>query len=276
VKDRYSQLQSVYAELRSVPHARYTSRRALRRGYRWTTGNLRSLHRQGGPPRHDAAICALCNLPLRQIWDIDLSDDAFSDEIRQFFPKLTRLPIYFCCLCWKPTQYLPISDDAIVTFRPDAPKNYDSLTDLNELNPYREAPRSFKKKRIAFEPIPDSVEGLLSLAEDADVMALSVKSRRILSRFVGQKITSSWDLPFSQIGGLPLFVQGSQEHICPNPKCVASKMFHPFVSSHREHLMKELAVITDDVQLSTKPFNAQIAVHVCKLCKTIHCEYRCS
>jgi hypothetical protein len=209
------------------------------------------------------------------IWDVDLGDSVFSDAIRQLFPHLTRLPIYFCCLCWKPTQYLPTNDDIIVTFRPDAPKNYDPRKDNSELNPYRDAPPSFKRRRIAFEPIPDTVEGLIALAEDAGIEEIDSRSRRILSRYIGRSVTSGWDMPFSQLGGLPLFVQGSHELVCPNPKCVASQLTYPYDTLYREHLMKEFAVVEDDVGLSNNPFYTQIAVHVCKLCKTLHCEYRC-
>jgi len=162
-------------------------------------------------------------------------------------------------------------------FRPKlTEKKYDPWNDPHEQNPFREAPSQFNCKPINLRPIPTVVEALIALAEDVGVARLDDDARSVLSQYIGQDVNSNWDLPFSQFGGLPLVMQGRREIVCPNPKCFASRLTHPYPSFDRRFLMRELAVVTKDALLDEQAFDhAQIAVHICLHCVTLHSEYRC-
>ena len=256
------------------PHETF---RALARGLRVVQSAKKGMHWQGGKPLHRGAKCALCKQPLRLIWDIDLADPQLPDGLREKLAPRTRLPIYFCCLCPKPTVYSLVSDSSLRMFRPKSVSlDYDPWNDPHEQNPFREAPAQFVRQPIRLEPIPIVVEGLISLAEEIGVQRLDDEARRILSRYVGKTVSSNWDLPFSQFGGLPLVSQGHREVVCPNPTCFASRLVHPYPSFDRRFLMRELAVVTSEPPLDSQSFHyAQIAVHICLHCASIHSEYRC-
>jgi hypothetical protein len=250
-----------------MPH---DSRRMLPRGFRMRlTKSRRPRHWQGGPPRHRGAKCPLCREPLRLIWDVDLSDPIFPPEFATALSPVTRLPLYFCCRCPSPTMYRVESDEKIQCFRAE-PEKY-------EENSFHDSPAELPRRGIKFEPIPDDIEALLSLTEEIGVTFLSRESLRHLSKYVGQEVTSPWELPISQFGGLPLLEQGYSELVCPNRECIGSELEHPYPSLQRSLLLKELAVVCEhDSRLRENSQAAQIAYYICRVCFTIHAEYRCS
>ena len=211
----------------------------------------------------------MCRRPLRLIWDIDLSDPIFPSELAAALTPVTRLPLYFCCRCPSPTMYRVESDGQIKLFRPE-PVKY-------EENSFQDSPAEFPRRGIKFEPIPDVIEALLSLTEDIGVAFLSRESLRLLSKYIGQEVTNPWTLPFSQFGGLPLLVQSHSELVCPNPECVGNELEHPYPSLQRSLLLKKLAVVCEhDSRLRENSQAAQIAFHMCRVCYSIHGQYRCS
>lgn len=242
---------------------RYESRRALPHGYRMRfSKRKRSRHWQGGTPLHQGAECVLCRKPLHLVWDIDLTDPIFPTEFGRAFAPATRVPLYFCCHCPSPTLYRVTSNDKIKVFRPD-------VVTTSEENPFDDVPPHFQRRPISFEKIPDVVDALMTLTDDIGFDSLDGPSRRILSKYdsVG---------PPSQLGGIPLFLQGHQEEVCPNPRCVATDLKHPYSFSDRWLLMKELAAVNEeDAQLREKSQYMQIAFHICWLCQAILGQYRC-
>lgn len=182
---------------------------------------------------------------------------------------VTRLPLYFCCRCPSPTMYRVESDEKIKSLRPE-PVEY-------EENSFQDSPAEFPRRAIKFEPIPDVIAALLTLTDDIGAAFLDRESLRLLSKYVGQEVTSPWDLPISQFGGLPLLVQGYRELVCPNPQCVGNELEHPYPSLQRSLLLKTLAVVCErDSRLRENSQSAQIAFHMCRVCLTVHAQYRCS
>jgi hypothetical protein len=203
------------------------------------------------------------------VWDIDLSDPVFPPEFAAAMAPVTRLPLYFCCRCPSPTMYRVQSDEKVTLFQPEPIKH--------EENTFEDSPPQFARHGIKFEPIPDTIEALLTLTEEIGIAFFSRESLRLLSKYVGQKVTSQWDLPFSQFGGLPLFVQSDSELVCPNPECLGNELKHPYPSLQRSLLLKKLAVVCEhDSRLRENSQLAQIAFHMCRVCYAIHGQYRCS
>ena len=161
------------------------------------------------------------------------------------------------------------SDKRVKCFRAE-PEKY-------EENSFHDSPAELPRRGIKFESIPDDIEAQLTLTDDIGVAFLSRESLQQLSKYVGQEVTSPWDLPISQIGGLPLLVQGYRELVCPNPQCVGNELEHPYPSLQRSLLLKLLAVVCEhDSRLRENSQFAQIAFHMCRICFTIHAQYRCS
>jgi hypothetical protein len=249
---------------------RYESRRALPHGYRLRlTKGKKSRHWQGGPPRHQGAKCVLCRMSLHIVWDIDLTDPIIPMQFSGAFAPATRLPLYFCCHCPSPTLYRVASNDKIKVFRP-------ADVTMDEENPFDDVPAEFERRSIEFEQIPDVVDALMSWTDDIGFDSLDSRSGRILSKYIGTKVSSDWDLPISQFGGMPLFFQSHQEEVCPNPRCAATELEHPYSFSDRWLLMKELALVhEEDAKLREESQHTQIAFHICWLCQTVHAQYRC-
>jgi hypothetical protein len=223
-------------------------------------------HWQGGPPIHRGAKCQGCKQPLMLIWDIALHDGQFPKFLAEAFAPIERLPLYFCAKCGA-CSYRLTSEKAIQCFEPD--KDGDE-------SPFAEMPAELDRRRIAFARIPSPVDGILTLEDTIRFEWLDAAAVKVLHEYYGRPIKSTWDMPFSQFGGQPLFTQGHQQIVCPNQKCPASKLEHPYPDLDRDFLMKELAVVEGDADPELQKAYSQIAYHICCTCFAIHSQYRCS
>lgn len=226
-------------------------------------------HWQGGTPRHQGTTCATCGRDLQLIWDFNLTAPELCG-VRPFFGGLDRITLYYCMNCPAANVYQLQDGTRLRCFDP-GPDN-----GSGEESPFREPPDELPRRSILLERIPSVLEGLLAFADDADVESLDGDARRMLNDYLGSKIDSMWDLQFSQFGGQPILAQSHQEIVCPNPDCPAHSIEHPYAERERRFLMKELAVVEDDVKLAAEPFYAQIAFHICCVCRVVHAQYRCS
>lgn len=229
---------------------------------------------QGGGPVHEGAECPLCHRPLQLIWTVCL-DERFPDFVRESFSGLDELSLYYCARCPKPTIYRLLSPDRLATIRPDVPVDYDPLHDKDEESPFDDVPDAFQRKGICLVPIPAALERLKHKIEKDKFGSLSPSERALLSQIFAQEVDSEYELFASQLGGLPWFLQTHREIVCPNKECVAHMEWYPRTEHETRFLMKELAVVCNDVGLDMEMNYSQIAFHVCWLCQTIHAEYRC-
>lgn len=255
--------------LREIPLHWKSTRRFMAAGFRMVQApKSAKRHWVGGPPSHHGAKCTVCKRPLTLIWDLSLADKAFPEMLRDAFSPIVRLPLYACLKCPSPTCYVVRSETAIRCL-PQQPIS-------SEGSPLADLPSEFPRRPVQCEPIPSVVDGLLTLVDGIGFGALDEKAKRQVRRFYRRKIDSPWDLPFSQFGGQPKFVQGHWDITCPNPRCAASRIEVAFDVRTRALLMKELAVVDGHGMPEIRSAYAQIAYHICCLCHAIHAQYRCS
>jgi len=241
----------------------------MRQGYRVSEDAGATLrHWRGGSPQHDGAKCPVCRKPLLLFWDIDCRDPRFQSESPELFGGLQRLPLYYCCRRPEPTVYQVLSDDRIKTIRPDLR--------ADEESPFAGFPDEFQRQPLDLEPIPRDVANLLIVADEFAFDWLNSQERQRLSDYLGDRISSIWDIHLSQFGGRPVLTQGHREISCPNPACATHKMGHPMLRNEKEFALKELAVIDVDAGFEMEANYAQIAFHICWKCHTVHARYRCS
>jgi hypothetical protein len=143
-------------------------------------------------------------------------------------------------------------------------------------SPFQDAPIQLPQRKIAFEQIPSILEALLLLEEIVGLETLDAPARAAINDFYGEEIASTWSLPFSQFGGQPLLYQRRRNLVCPNAKCPASKLEHPYGEMELPYLMKELAVIHYDNEPILAKHCFQLRYVVCGICFSIRAEYRCS
>jgi hypothetical protein len=205
------------------------------------------------------------------LWDLDLADPMVADQVRNGFAPAKRLPLYICWQCLA-TSYTVLSDDRVKCFEFD--QHTDGLSEGE--SPFEEAANELPQRNIAFERIPSMLDALLSLEECIGLEALDAAARRALNEFYGREVTSTWDLPFSQFGGQPLVYQRRSNRACPNPKCPASRLEHPYGEMEIPFLMKELAVIHHDNEPVLAEHCFQVRYVACALCFSIRGEYRAS
>jgi hypothetical protein len=222
-------------------------------------------HWQGGPATHRGARCLQCKQSLLLIWNLALADQQFPPLFAAAFQPINRLPFYFCTNCGA-CSYRVIGEGQIQCFTPDADGE----------SPFKEFPLELEQRRIAFLKIPSIVDGILTLEDLVGFDRLDQDAVRELNRYYGRRISSTWDMPFSQIGGQPLMTQGHRQIVCPNQRCPASKLEHPYGELQYDFLMKELAVIGRDCGSDFEKVYSQVAYHICCTCLTIHAQYRCS
>jgi hypothetical protein len=247
------------------------SRRFVARPVRISPSNDAHLHFSGGPSSHKGSVCPNCKRRLTLFWDIDLSDKLLPDELREGYAPSTRLPFYICSQCLA-ASYSVLSDTKIATFK------FDFQTDFVQADesPFGDAPPDELERRpIAFHRIPTTIDALLTLADMIGTEELDESARIALQEYLGEEVRSDWNLPISQFGGTALGYQGHRNMVCPNSKCPASGLKHPYGELVQQYLMKEMALIhwKDEPILSKVCF--QLVYHVCAICFSIRAEYRC-
>lgn len=248
-------------------HRRRNTRRFLNQPYRVLFAKSETGHWHGGPPQHRNARCFVCKKPLRLVWSIDLSDAELPDALRQAFPKLSRLPLYYCFNCPEATTYRVTSETALVCI--DAAGH-----EGGSETPYgseTEVPTELPRLPISLQRIPSAIDGLIVLENELGFDGLDTTAQKELSKFVGRQLDSAWDFVYSQFGGQPPMVQGHWDIPCPDPKC-------PGISykSRPGFDMKELAVAESDCLTGFQWTYAPLAFHVCWICGTIQGNFRCS
>jgi hypothetical protein len=222
-------------------------------------------HWHGGEPEHNNARCFVCKKPLRLVWSLLLADTILPDSLRNAFTGLSRLPLYYCFNCPEATTYQVKSDDAIKTLNPAG-------HDGGDETPYAcqsEVPPHLPRRPIALTRIPSIIDGLTSL--EIGFCDLDIAGQRTLSKYVGKKLHSDWDVVFSQFGGSPTLVQGHWDMNCPNPRCSGKKY-----EGNSAFQLKELAVIEQDCIDGFSWAYAPLAYHLCWVCGTIQGNFRCS
>ena len=73
-----------------------------------------------------------------------------------------------------------------------------------------------------------------------------------------------------------MIYQGHQNEVCPNPKCPAGRLEHPYGDFETRFLMKEMAVIHHDYEPELAKEYFQLLYSICGICFSIRAEYRCS
>jgi hypothetical protein len=141
--------------------------------------------------------------------------------------------------------------------------------------PFLDSPNELPLRRIDFERIPSRIDAILSLADIVGVDALDRDARNTIDAYLDKTVSSGWDIPFSQFGGQPLVYQGHRNAMCPNPKCPASRLKHPYGELVVPYLMKELAVIHHDHEPELTKAYFQLLYYICSVCFSIRAEYRC-
>jgi hypothetical protein len=228
-------------------------------------------HFSGGPSPHKGSQCPQCKKRLSLLWDLDLSDPLIPVIVRDGFAPSTRLPFYICWQCVA-ASYSLSSNTSMQTFVFD---QHNEALKADE-TPFGEAPVELARRPKALTRIPTTIDALLSLADEIGIDECDKSGRQTLSEFLNHKVESDWDLPISQLGGMPLPNQGHSDRVCPNAKCPASTLEHPYGELVRPYLMKELALIhwRDEPILASACF--QLLYLVCGICFSIRAEYHCS
>jgi hypothetical protein len=243
------------------------TRRFLPQALRVSLSNKKTSHWHGGAPPHRGARCFTCKARLRLVWDINLEDKLFPDSTREAFPKLRRLPLYYCFNCPAATTYQVKSDTAVSCMDPDGHNGGDETPYAGDAKPPMELPR----QPICLTPLTSVIDGLVTLESELGLDALDASAQRQLSRFIGHKLDSSWDFVYSQFGGHPPMVQGHWDIKCPNHKCAGRRYEHDSAFN-----MKELAVVEKDGTTGFSWAYAPLAYHICRVCGTIQGNFRCS
>ena len=105
-------------DLRSASYQWRNTRRFLKPPFRVSFSETKTGHWHGGSPQHQKARCFTCKKPLRLVWTIDLSDALLPDALREAFPKLTKLPLYYCFNCPEATTYQVKSETTLSCMHP--------------------------------------------------------------------------------------------------------------------------------------------------------------
>jgi hypothetical protein len=248
-----------------------SSRRFIAAGMRLTgTGSGKGFHVAGGRACHKGSTCPHCGKRLTLLWDLGLRDPLIPDYVRKGFAPAKRLPLYICWQCVA-ASYRVASDERMTCF------DFDSHTDplRQGETPFRDSPDELPRRKIDFERIPSTVDALLSLENAVGLDALDLPARKAIDKYYRKRVKSNWDLPFSQFGGQPIIYQPHRNVVCPNPKCPASRLQHPYGELEMPYLMKEMALIHFDHEPELAKHCFQLLYHVCGICFGIRVEYRC-
>lgn len=259
------------ATLPDIPNRWHSTRRFLAIGAKFSPACVtNSTHFAGGPALHANAKCQECQRKLALLWNIDLADPLFAGEVREGFCPDARLALYICWNCMVASYRQ--SGAKLTTFPPD--HYWDHLT--QDESPYADAPSELPKRQIGFQTIPSTIDGLRTIAEVTGIDCLDAEGVSQLSDHYGVPVNLTCDLPYSQIGGGLILLQGHQNLTCPNRKCPASKLEHPFGDYVVHYLMKELATIYIDAEPLLQEHYFQINYHICWVCFSIRAHYSCT
>jgi hypothetical protein len=248
------------------------TRRFLPRGLRFSNqGDNPPRHFAGGTPIGCGATCPECDQRLTLLWDLDLAAPEFPEFVRNAFVPALRLPLYICWQCMAALYRLD-GLEGVVCF-PFGPGTEMLFSDES---PFADAPQDLPRRPFGFEPIPSRIDALITLQDIVGLEELDQDARATLDGYYGQEIISGWDMPFSVFGGPLMLFQGHQDKVCPNPKCPASALEHPFGELQRDFLMKEMALIHVDAEPELEKHYFQVVYYICCVCFSIRVEYRCS
>jgi hypothetical protein len=207
---------------------------------------------------------------LTLLWSVSLEDSLFPDFMREVFAPMECLPFYMCWKCMSASYYADGSTKLTCL-----PFDYHSHPIECDDSPYQNAPNELPSRRIGFERIPSTIDAILTLKDDVGFDTLDSSARQTLTEYYGEEVRN-WNLIFSQLGGQFLLYQGHPNRVCPNPKCPASKLKHPYGELEVDYLMKELAMLfLNDIPELEKEF-FQLVYYVCCTCFSIRAEYQCT
>lgn len=252
-------------DLRRESYSWEGTQRFLKRPFRVALAGGRARHQHGGPPRHSNARCFLCQKPLRLVWDLDLQDPVLPDVLRETYPKLTRLPLYYCFDCPEATTYLVKSDKTLASLAPQ--------TDGGDGTPYQEddaAPAELPKKGLKLIRIPSIIDGLMTLEREIGCDEIDPEADRLTWAFCNEGRDARRLGPFSQLGGHPGLPQGDLVMACPNPKCPGLEF-----AEQEAFRMKPLAVIEQDGLDGVRGV-APLAYHACCVCGALQGVFQCT
>lgn len=142
--------------------------------------------------------------------------------------------------------------------------------------PFASIPEERPALPLSLERMATTFDALLSLSDVVSFEDFDDDARNALAAYLGKPVDSTWDVTLSQIGGVPLAYQSLREIPCPNPKCPASRLTHPYGEFQRPYLMKDLALVHHDDDPDLDGVCFQLLYSICGLCFSIRGEYRCT
>src|SRR5262249_5684657 len=142
--------------------------------------------------------------------------------------------------------------------------------------PFENPPKLLRPGFLALKPIGATVEtAIFRAVKQGGFDSLSKPEMTKISKLLGRRPRGSWEMYFSQVGGVPLSFQGDEgmPRICPNRRCPTRR------KRRDEYKFRPLAVLDlwHDSFWPIKPLDAvQIVFHICPGCLCISAQYTCT
>jgi hypothetical protein len=255
------------------PHYRsWQLRSYIPDGYHVRYTKEASKHHEGGPPRHQGAICGTCQRPLLLFWTLDCSEIKHTTQHR-LFEQLKYFCIYYCPHHLQATNYRLIDDATMEVFHVEN-------GDLDP-GPVDELLDQIPESSLELLPLPHEIAKDLLVADFVSPEYLNEAEKSRLHTFFKMREDRGIESELHSLNlvGLRLpLTQGPEEHYCPNPKCPLSNKDLSLAYSiiQNAYRMKELAVISLNRNPNFPQSYCQITVHVCWHCLALHVDYACS
>lgn len=227
-------------------------------------------HYAGGPAPAKGNRCAQCKKPLTLIWEVNLQDEVIPAYVGEGLAPAKKLPLLICWRCLV-ASYQVIADDQIKCLPFDM---YSDCLNAGE-SPFGDAPAVLPRRRMGIKRLPTTIDALVSLASVIGFEALDRPSKFALRTFYQTDIRTNDDLPISQLGGQLITYQGHRSLNCPNLKCPAGKMEHPYGELELPYLMKDLALIHWQDEPALAPHCFQLKYSICIVCFSLRAQYEC-
>ena len=239
-------------------------------------------HWQGGPPKHEGAICRRCGHQFQLIWDLNCSDPRFCNKDgRPVFRNLSRLPLYWCVPCFSSIDYSIIDDAKIELLRIDGkPANLVKRKRSDPKFPYANFPGEFVRQTIRLSSVPELPTTVRKLLSGNPSLKLTEARRKLLEKHVGHDVSprifhamaGTWAHLF---GGRPNLPQGDDWIVCPNEQCRSHGKRMKVIAAIHNDPPNGLPLIEtmDRVRKSkTGSFNWFVTVyfHFCRSCNSVH------
>lgn len=237
---------------------------------------MEGIHKVGTVNRLAGAACPSCQSDLLVVMSLDLKAAGLAPLVKEF-KHLTRLPFLYCPKCDGPT-YRVLADDRVQILQSGDPEDPTPFNHGRLLN--------LSPKSVSLKPIPSAIHrdlapvwnGLCDRAGPQDAEA----RQRVLHWF---ELTDDYDLPISQVGGWPLFVQGDWWRPCKFKMCPAAYIDTDVRHSTGERIgydlhsgfgMTPLAAFNHHGIPELQEYYASIEYSICWYCLTIEAQYSCT